>query len=159
MVGLISHEHPWTDPDPLVVRTTPYLTFPFSHILLGIALCGALLGIDAIAGQGASMSEGRGWESVATAAGLALAALGLPRAFRGELVVADDGIARRYRSRPWKWAPAGEGQVVMIRGARSWTIFLPSSRGGRGTQWSVLGWRLRQVRAALLAKGYEVGGP
>ena len=92
---MISDDHPWTDPNPLVVRTTPYLTFPFSHILLGIALCGALLGIDAIAGQSMSMSVARGWDSIATAAGLALAALGLPRVFRGELVVADDGIARR----------------------------------------------------------------
>lgn len=149
---------PWTDPDPLVVPTTPHLTFPFSHWLLTMALLAAWSGFDAIAAENMTMSEGDGWASVAIAAGMALVALGLPRVLKGELVVAHDGIARRFRSRPWRWVPAELGQAVSITGAKSWTISF-HYRWGKAFRWSAFGWRLKQVRAALLAKGYEVSGP
>lgn len=128
-------------------------------MLLALALLGTLSGFDAIATGGTmTMSEARGWASIVTAAGLALVALGLPRVFRGELVVADDGIARRYRSRPWRWVPAELGQVVLIQEGRRGQALAVLSWWGE-VRWTLVGWRLNQVRAALLAKGYEVSGP
>ena len=57
------------------------------------------LALDAIAAGGnMTTSEAEGWQSIAAAAGMALVAVGLPRVFKGELVVADDGIARRFRA-------------------------------------------------------------
>ncbi len=121
---------PWTDPDPLIVPTTPHLTFPFSHWLLAMALLGTLSGLNAIAAGGnMTTSEAEGWQSIAVAAGMALVAVGLPRVFKGELVVADDGIARRFRSRPWRWVPAEAGQRVLIQGGKSWHIYVLSPWG------------------------------
>lgn len=153
-----AHDGPWTDPDPIVVPTTPYLTFPFSHLLLLIAVCGAWAGVDGVAGTSSYMSTARSWASIATAAGFAAVALLLPRFFRGEIVVAADGVARRYRSRPWQWVPVEQVRTVMLTGTRVWriTFLRPLARPLGG---SVLGWRLRDVRDALRAKSYDVSGP
>lgn len=81
-IRAVREGRPWSDPDPTVVRTTPHLTFPISHGLLGLAACGLLAGVNAIAGESTVTSGGEGWASVAIAAGLALVAVTLPASSR-----------------------------------------------------------------------------